>query len=226
MNISKAALAAALIAGGSGLLLTAVPAQAQVFDSLRQRQRNQQQQQQQQPQQQQQIGELSREESAAILPLYTAAQASDWATASAALPAAQAGARTPYGRYVVGQLMLQIAQATQNQPLQDQAVEAMVASGGAPADALGTLYRLQADAALRTSNFAAAESALTRLVEMSPNDVDLVVRLAQVKTRLNKAQEASSLLQRALQLSQASGGTAPESLIRSVLANAYAARSA
>ena len=226
MKISKAALAAALIAGGSGLLLTAVPAQAQVFDSLRQRQRNQQQQQQQQQQQAGQIGELSREESAAILPLYTAAQASDWATASAALPAAQAGVRTPYGRYVVGQLMLQIAQATQNQQLQDQAVDAMVASGGAPADALGTLYRLQADAALRTNNFAAAEAALTRLVEASPNDVDLVVRLAQVKTRLNKAQEASSLLQRALQLSQASGGTAPESLIRSLLANAYAARSA
>jgi tetratricopeptide (TPR) repeat protein len=228
MKISKAALAAALITAGSSLLIQTVPADAQVFDSLRNRQRKQQQPPpQQQPQQQQQqgrIGELSREESAAIMPLYQAVQAQDWTTASAALPAAQAGARTPYGRYVVGQLMLSIATNTQNQALQSQAVDFMLASGGAPPEALDSLIRLQVDAALAASNFAAAEPGLTRLVEMNPNDVDMIVRLAQVKTRLNKAQEAGALLQRALQVSQASGATPAESLYRTLLNDAFQAR--
>ena len=230
MKISKAALAAALITAGSSLLIQTVPADAQVFDSLRNRQRKQQQPQQQQPQQQQQqqgrIGELSREESAAILPLYQAVQAQDWTAASAALPAAQAGARTPYGRYVVGQLMLNLATNTQNQALQNQAVDAMLASGGAPPEALDSLIRLQVDAALAARNFAGAEPGLTRLVEMNPNDVDMIVRLAQVKTQLNKSQEAGALLQRALQVSEASGATPAESLYRTLLNNAFTARNA
>ena len=64
------------------------------------------------------------------------------------LPAAQAGAQSPYARYVVGQLQLEIGRGTQNSQLQSQAVDAMLASGGAPAEvvnrAAGGADRLRA----------------------------------------------------------------------------------
>ena len=224
---SKLALAAALIAGGAGLLPAPLPttaAEAQVLDSLRSRQRGRAQQQQQEARPAR-IGELSAEESAAILPLYQASEAQDWAAASAALPAAQAGARTAAARYLVGQLMLRVASGTNNAQLQGQAVEMMLASGAAPAEAMRPLLSAQADAALAASNFAAAETAVQRLVEMNPNDAEMVVRLAQIKARLNKTQEANALYQRAMQLSQSSGQPVPEALYRQQLAAAYEARS-
>jgi tetratricopeptide (TPR) repeat protein len=224
MKMSRAVLAASLLAGTATLL--PAPASAQALDSLRQRQ-SQNRQQQQQPQQRgpARIGELSREESAAIMPLYTAVQASDWPTATGALAAAQAGARTPAARYLVGQLILQIGRGTNNQQMQAQAVDAMLASGGAPAEALPILLDTQADFAIRANNFAAAEPALTRIIEANPNNVDRILQLAEVKNRLNKAEEANALYQRALQLSSANGGTAPEALYRRLLGAAYQARS-
>ena len=224
MKMSRAALAASLVAGAATLLPAAASAQA--LDSLRQRQ-SQNRQQQQQPQQRggARIGELSREESAAILPLYQAVQASDWATANGALAAAQAGARTPAARYLVGQLLLQIGRGTNNQQVQAQAVDAMLASGGAPADALPILLETQVDFAIRANNFAAAEAPLTRIIEANPNNVDRILQLAEIKNRLNKAEESNALYQRALQLSSANGGTAPEALYRRLLGAAYQARS-
>src|SRR5690349_4200965 len=143
MKMSRAALAASLLAGAATLLPAIASAQA--LDSLRQRQSQNRQQQQPQQRGGARIGELSREESAAILPLYQAVQASDWATANGALAAAQAGARTPAARYLVGQLLLQIGRGTSNQQVQSQAVDAMLASGGAPAEALPILLETQVD---------------------------------------------------------------------------------
>lgn len=226
MKMSRAVLAATFVAVGATQLAAA--ADAQVFDSLRDRQRGRQQNQQQQQQQRggERIGDLSGEESAAILPAYRAVQASDWATASGALAGAQAGAQTPAARYLVGQLMLQIGRGTQNRQLQAQAVDAMLVSGGAPAEAMTTLLTTQVDFAIQANNFAAAEAPLTRLLEANPNDVDMILRLAEVKNRLNKGQEAGALFQRALQASQASGQTPPEALYRRLLGAAYQARSA
>ena len=228
IKTSKAVLAAILAVSGTAVMLPAPPAEAQVLDSLRNRQsgrRQQQQQEQQQQQGQAQIPALPAEENAAVMPLYTAVQAQDWATASAALPAAQAAVRSPQGRYLVGQLQLNIGRGTQNNAMQAQAVDAMIASGAAPAEAQGALYGAQAGFALEANNYAVAETALTRLVELSPNDAARVTQLAQVKVRLNKRQEALPLFQRALQLSQAAGQTPPEAIYRNMVAIAYEGRS-
>ncbi len=230
MKINRAALAATLLAGTATLLVDTVPASAQVLDSLRNRQRNQQQQEQPEENQQRRgqtrIGDLSAEESAAILPLYTAVQASDWTAAAGAVAGARAGATTPAARYLVGQLMFNLARGSNNTQMQNEAVDLMLASGAAPADALPALLATQVNAAIAANNFAAAEAGLTRLVEMTPNDTNLVLQLAQVKTRLNKTAEANALQERALQLSQAGGQKAPEALYQRVLASAYQARQA
>ena len=217
-------LAATLIVGGASF---AAPAAAQsALESLRQQQRGQREQREARQQQQQpaQVQSLGREENAAILPALQAVQAQDWATATAALPAAQAGAQTPYGRYVVGQLMLEIGRGTQSQQVQSQAVDAMVASGAAPADVLPNLLAAQSGFALQAQNYAVAETALTRLVELNPNDAERIGQLAAVKVRLNKRPEALTLYRRALQLGEAGGQHAPELLYRQALAVAYEGR--
>ncbi|MGZ8282515.1 MAG: hypothetical protein ACXWUN_06125 [Allosphingosinicella sp.] len=226
MKISTVALAAALIVSGSAVMIPDTPAGAQALESLRNRSRSRQQQPAEEAQQAQQaqIGELTREENAAIMPLYEAAQAQNWAGASAALPAAQAGAATPYGRYVVGQLQLQVGRGTSNMPMQAQAVDAMVASGGAPADALPQLLGVQAGLAIDAQNFAGAETALTRLLELTPNDAVQIERLAQVKGRLNKQTEALALFQRAAQIRQQAGQPVPEDTYRRMLNIAYQGR--
>jgi tetratricopeptide (TPR) repeat protein len=221
MTISRAALAATLIAGSAWL--QAAPAAAQSpLESLRRQQRGQQQEQQPAQQQQPtQIPQLSRDENAAIHPLLQAVQAHDWAAANTALPAAQAGARSPAARYLVGQLILEIGRGTQSMPLQSQAVDAMLASGAAPANILPSLLTAQVGFALQAQNYAAAEAPLTRLIELSPNDAERIGQLAAVKIRLNKRPEALALYRHALELGEANGQHAPEALYRQTLAIAY-----
>ena len=223
MKIPKAALVAALFAGAA-TLLPAPPAEAQVFDSLRQRQR--QRQQQQQPQAQVQGVQLSAAETAAVRPLFDAVQAQDWAAASAALPAAEAGVQSPQGRYFVARLKLDLATATQNVAMQGQAIDTMLASGAVPADVLPLLLGVQANLAVQANNIPAAEAPLMRLLELTPNDVDRVIQLAQVKVRLNKWAEALALYRRALQLTEAAGQAPSEELYRRTLGVAYEGRMA
>lgn len=199
MKFPKLALAMTLALGGTAVIF-AGPADAQ---------RDKAQKQQAGP-------TLTREESAAIGPVLTATRATppDWATAAAALPAAQAGATTPYGRYVVGQLQLQIGRGTSNQAMQIQAVDAMIASGGAPAESMPTLLGARASFAIQASDWAGAEAALTRYLEVSPNDAERLRQLAEVKIRLSKNNEAFALYQRLIAADEAASRTSSEENLR------------
>jgi tetratricopeptide (TPR) repeat protein len=132
--------------------------------------------------------------------------------------------QSPAGRYIVGQLILEIGRGTQNMQVQSQAVDAMLASGGAPADVVPQLLAAQAGFFLQAHNYAAAEAPLTRLLELNPNDADRIGQLAAVKIQLNKRPEALALYRRAIQLGEANGGHAAEALYRQSLAIAYEAR--
>lgn len=226
MKTSMAALVAMLAVGTSLALLQPAGAQS-TMESLKERTSSKQgQQQKQQRPRRQEIPGLGRDENTAILPAYLAVQAHDWPAASAAMPAAQAGAQSPAARYLIGQLQLEIGRGTQNTQLQAQAVDAMLASGGAPVEVQPTLLAAQAAFALDHNNFAAAESSLTRLLALDPNNVTRITQLAQVKLRLGKREDALALYQRAMQLSAASGQPAPEDLLRQMLALAYEGRMA
>ncbi len=210
--------------------VAAIGATATLFagsaDAQRVKDMNQNRPERQQQQQQGRIPNLSRSENAAILPLYQAVQGEDWAAARAAIPAAQGAAESSNARYLVGQLMLAIGRGAQDTQLQAQAVDQMVASGGAPQEQIGALLNAQADIAIQSQNWPTAESAVTRLLEGDPNNVQRITTLAQIKLRLNKNDEAQALFQRALQASTAGGQTAPEELYRRLLATAYEARQA
>jgi predicted Zn-dependent protease len=218
--------------------LAAVHAQSSPLQSLRRGQQGdrqgQQSDQQQQEQQQQQQGHmqitgLSRQESDAVMPTYQAVQRQDWAAAAATLPAAQAAVSSSAGRYVVGQLQFQIARGTNNNQMLAQAIDAMIDSGGAPAEQLERLRAAKADLALSataSSDPAAAEGQLTQLLAADPNNVQRLMQLAEVKERLNKHQEALDLYKRAIAASGASGQAVPQDMYRRALAIAYGARMA
>ena len=190
MKVSKLTLVAALALAAPALLATN-PAGAQRVKEA------QRQQQQSPPQQQVAAPQLSAAERTALLPALQAAQRQDWAAAAAALPAAQAAAQSPGARYVVGQIQYEIGQGTGDMQLQAQAIDAMLASGGAPADQLGPLLNNQVAYALRANNLQAAEQALARIVEREPNNLERLLQLAEVRGRLNRREEAAAIYARA-----------------------------
>ncbi len=193
MKVSTLALAVSLALGVTGFLATA-PADAQRERGKQKADAGQQ---------------LSREEITALQPLQTAVTAQDWAAAAAAMPAAQAAATSPYGRFMVGRFQLQIGQGTQNQQMQIQAVDAMLASGAAPADFVQTLVGARASFAIQASDWPTAEQMLTRFIETAPNDLERLRQLAEVKIQLNKNAEALTIYQRLLQAAEASGQPVP-----------------
>jgi tetratricopeptide (TPR) repeat protein len=152
---------------------------------------------------------LTKEERAAIAPLQAAVVARNWPAAMAALPTAQAGARGSDGRYIVARYQLQMALETQNAPMQGQAIEALIASGGVPAADMPALLGTQAG--LATGDNKRAEAAFTRLLQADPNNVDALVTLAKIKDELRKPTEAATLLDRAIALREASGQRPPQS---------------
>ena len=233
MNVSKIALASGLLLGGAAL--APVPAAAQYGSGSQraeqeamegQREQRQDRRRGRQQAEQPQGPQVSEAERAAILPLQAAVTAQDWAAAAAALPAAQAAATGPDAKFMVGNFQFRIGQGTNNEQLRSQGVDAMLASGGAPAENLRTLVGAQAGFAINAQNWPVAEQALTRYLEMDATDAERIRQLAEVKIRLNKYDEALGLYQRLIQAGEASGQKAPEEHYQRALAVARQVRSA
>ncbi len=229
MKTSTFALAASLTLAGP-VWLAAAPAEAQsIRQAERQRQEDARRRQQQPdaPQSGRVQGQggqqLSAEEGALIRPLLEAVRAQNWAAATAALPAAQAGVQSPYGKYVVGQLQYEIGGGTQNTQLQSQAVDTMLASGGVPAEAIRSLLNNQVAFAVRANNYAAAEAPLVRLIELDPNSTERLTQLAEVKIHLNKRPEALELYRRIAAIHQGNNQPVPENVSQRILALAAGA---
>jgi len=239
MKINWTALAAVVAVGGSAVLLQPGAAEGQgVLDSLRQRTKQKQQppaapeQTQQLPQQPQDPSappqrayNLSRAERDALTPAIQAAEASDWAAATAALPAAVAAAQGADAKYVVAQVQLRIGIGTNNVPMQTQAIDGLIASGGAQPNELPGLYETQAQLATAAGDHAKAERAMTQLAAMSPNDPNAIIRIARYRAGRNDSAGAIQQWQRAIQLQQAAGQPIPEDWRKQILALSYRARS-
>ncbi|MGQ0560136.1 MAG: hypothetical protein ACT4OE_11250 [Sphingosinicella sp.] len=242
MNRAPAVLSAALLAGLPAWLLVPSPAAAQYQQQPQPQSQQPQPSPQEQPREEaqqtpaqtgrrgqwQRIGTLNRQESEAVGAMYRAVQAQDWAAARAAMPAAQAGVSSTAGRFLVGQMMFQMARATRDRAIEMDAVTRMIDSGGASPEQVAALRRVQGDyayeAAMASGNFAAVEAQLVQRLEANPNDAALIGQLAEVKMRLNKREEALALFRRAIQIGETSGSRASESLYRRAAAVAYEAR--
>jgi hypothetical protein len=228
MNVSKIAMATALLLGGA--VVAPFPATAQYGSGSQQaeeqaaqgergnnrqnRRRGRQQQEAEQPA----TPQFTEAERAALVPLQTAVNASDWAAATAALPAAQAAATTPQAKFLVGNFQFRIGEGTNNDQMRAAGVDAMLASGGVPPENLKTLVGAQASFAINAENWPVAEQALTRFLELESTNAERLRQLAEVKIRLNKLDEDLSVYQRLIQTAEAAGQKAPQEHYQRALA--------
>lgn len=204
------------------------PAEAQVFDSLRKQQKGQSRQRGDGCQLAAAQGDrqyrMNAEECQAMAPLLQAIAAQDWAAARAALPAAQAAARGADARYVVGQAMLHIGLGADDARLQAQAIDAMIASGGAEASEMPRLYDSRLRLALAAGDTAAAERMQAQLDALNPNDPARFIRQADLRIRANDPAGAFALYQQAVEAARAAGQPVPAQWRQQIAALAYQSR--
>jgi tetratricopeptide (TPR) repeat protein len=156
---------------------------------------------------------LSKEERAALSALEAAVNARNYAAAAGALSAAQAAARGSDARYLTAMLQSRLARETANQAMLATAIDAMLASGLAPAADLPSLYQAQGMIALNVGSRERAEASLSRAFDLAPN-ADTAITLAQLKLERRKNAEALTLIERAIELRKAAGQPVPESWYR------------
>lgn len=207
MGVSRFALVALAAAGSGGLAVAPAAAQQPAPPAARSL-------------------TLGAQERPALQALEAALRSGDRAAQDAALAAARAAARSGDGRYAVGHYQLHIARARGDAQLAAQAVDAMIASGAAPAEELPALVADQAARAYSAGEYQRAEQALARVVQLQPNNAAAVAELAQMKGAVAAAlrrdtrrqaesqaayREALALLRRAIELQRASGQPVAES---------------
>jgi hypothetical protein len=167
---------------------------------------------------------LTRAERTAFTPVVTAVTAADWPTATTALAAAAEVARSEDARYLVGQIRLQIGLGTNNQQMQSQAIDEMIASGGARPNEMRALYENQLAFATTAGDTAKAARASAALDALSPNDPARLIRQAGIKATANDHAGAIALYQQAMQMQQTAGQPVSNDLRLQIARSAYRAR--
>jgi tetratricopeptide (TPR) repeat protein len=164
---------------------------------------------------------------AAAQPLQKAIQASDYATAKGALPAAQAAASTDDDKYQVSLMALIIAQNTKDTAGNPDAVgmkaaaDGIIASGKAPPEQLKQVLAMKGQLAYNSGDFAGADAAFTQLAQQNPGDGDTAITLAQVKVREGRTAEALPIIDHAIQTRQAANQPVPEDWWRRALSISF-----
>lgn len=207
--VSKFTLAAVLALGGPALVMTSPAAAQKKKDAAAATNEPQ----------------LSKEERAALLPMQTAFDAADYPTALTAANAADAVAKGPDAKHFLAQYRYQIGLKTNDYKLQAAALEALANSPKTdPAAVAGQWSQIGVIAYNYLRDYKLAERALTRTIELSPNDADVVSNLGLVKRELKKPQESLAMMRRAIELKTAAGQKAPENWHKLALDAAYTAK--
>ena len=168
--------------------------------------------------------QLSKEERAALIPLQTAVQAKDFATAATLVPAAQAAAKGADARHILAGLQLQMALGNNDQAGQAAAIEAMLASGRVAQQDQARLYRALSGLYTNLKQPERASAALQRLGQLEPNSTDVILLQAEADARANKHGEAVAGIERAIAAEKAAGRAVPENWYKRALRFAYEAK--
>ena len=166
------------------------------------------------------------QESTALAALQTAAAGADRAAQDAALAAARSVAQSAAARYALANLQFQIGRARGDAQMQNQAIDALVASGVPQGAELASLLAAQASRTYSANDFQGTDRLLARVVELQPNNAAAIADYAQYKARIGDRANAVTLFQRAIEVQQASGQAAPESWHQRGLALAFDGRMA
>jgi tetratricopeptide (TPR) repeat protein len=166
---------------------------------------------------------VSRGAVSALKALDAAVKAKNGAEVAAKVQEANAVAKTPDDKYMVGVLQYQYAVAAKDDTMRAAAIEAMIASGfkGVP---LADLYGDLGSTYTRLKQDQRAADAYQHALQLDPNNVDAVAANAEAKVAAGQVAEGLALLQKGIALQSAGGAKAPESWYKRALAIAYKAK--
>ena len=166
---------------------------------------------------------LSNPVRAALAAAQTALAANDTATADAKIAQAQAVATTPTERFYVAQFQLQSALAAKDVAREGVAIDAELASGGAPAELLPKLYQNRGALAYSAKDYAKAEESFGHLVELEPAPENLI-SYAETQFQMKHVAAGLATSEKAVAAKKASGAAVEEDWYRRPLGQAYQAK--
>jgi Flp pilus assembly protein TadD len=111
-------------------------------------------------------------------------------------------------------MQLTYALRTNDKAAQAQAVNAIIASGGAQSDELLKLYRAQADFALNAKDYDAAMNAYNKVLELQPGDQAVLNNLIVIHRERKNYPQALTLIRQQMAASKAAGTPIPENIYR------------
>lgn len=157
----------------------------------------------------------------AIAALQKAVVAKDQAAFAAALPEAEAKAKTKDDKYAVARLKLQEATERQDLVTVRKAVEEIIATGAIPASDMIPLYVNIGKVVHDQKNFAESSSIFERILQLDPNNRDILLLQAESLVKQGRGPEGLALADRAVAAEKAATGKASEGLLRFVFALAH-----
>ncbi|GAA4718486.1 tetratricopeptide repeat protein [Sphingomonas lutea] len=157
----------------------------------------------------------------AIAELQAATNGTDVALIKAKVAEAQAVAATKEDRYLIGQMQVKAALATNDMTLGASGLDAIAASGYLDNSKVASLYTSLGVKAYNAKNLPQAEQLFTRAAALDARNVEALSFLGEAKLAQGQKPQAVAAFQRAI---QASGAQPKEALLKRALGAAYEAR--
>jgi len=174
---------------------------------------------------QQPVLKISKEALKAIIDLQKTVEAKDFANVPAKAQAASALAKTADDRYAIAQLQLKAAVAANDDNAALAAVDAMAASNYLKPNEIADLYSGVGVDFYNAKRFDEAVNAFQKAANLTPADPKRYEMISEARNAQGRPAEASAALQKAMELSQASGGKPDEAMLKRALSLAYDAKS-
>ncbi|WP_293879909.1 tetratricopeptide repeat protein [Sphingomonas sp.] len=168
--------------------------------------------------------QLSKEYRAAAGPAQEAVKANNFTEATTRLAALDAVSKSPDELFISAQLHYQVATAQKDAAAQAKAVDAMLASGGAPAAMMTQLTMASGQAAYQAGNYPRAIQLLTEAQRLGNKSPDVFLLLAEASFKTNQVPAGLAYVQQAVTAQEATGAKAPKEWYARAASVAYKAK--
>lgn len=152
---------------------------------------------------------LSKPVREAVAAAQTALAAKDTATAAAKLAEAKAAVANDDDKYVVGSVSYDLGRQTNNEAMQAEAIDAMLASGKVAAEQQPSFYLAQGQIAYQAKQFPKAEVALEQAIKLGVSEPNAYALLVEAKAQNGKPVEAVEALESVIAKQKAAGAAVP-----------------
>ncbi len=157
-------------------------------------------------------------------PVQVAVKAGAWADVAAKLPAAEAAATAPYEKFVAAQFRLALASNNKDVPAQIKAKEAMLASGGAPADIAGPLNFEVGFDNYSAGNYPRALQLLGEADRLGFKNEQLPIVIADTHFKMGNVATGLAVVEKAIAARKAAGQTSSEDWYKRARSGAFNAK--